>query len=188
MKENPTSAPNFETPHAVVDVDFLNRAFKLLETGCPLDFCTKKIVSHVIRVDGAGAKVEFRCEKGHPTQWTSSELLGRQALLLNRLIPCAAVMAGLKITPLRRFLGLLQIESQGQTYMKSSAIDLLARLTNDLYLEEITRVRTEMKAADTFDLGILCLHRPFLFMIYVRIGWLISSFLSSVRCSRCSDG
>lgn len=73
--------------------------------------------------------------------------------MINRLIPSAAIMTGLKITPLKRFMGLLQIDSQGQSYMKSSALDLLMQLTQVMYEEEIARVRNEMLEYTTFDLG-----------------------------------
>ena len=125
-----------------------------------------------IRIDGVAAKVEFRCTKGHPTIWTSCEQIGRQALMLNRLVPCAAVMTGLKLTPTKRFLGLLQVETQGSSYMKSSAVEILVRLTNQMYLEEIDRVREEMMESDTFDLGMsrfYWLNLSLLFLFYYHV-------------------
>lgn len=143
----------FERPHVLVEVSFLDKALTLSRAGCPLDFCLKPFVSHSIRCDGAAAKAVFVCKKGHEVTWTSCDQIGRQALLLNRLIPCAAVMTGLKIVPMKRFLGLLQIETQGSSYMKCSALNVLARLTNVMYQDEIKRVREEMMEAGTFSLG-----------------------------------
>lgn len=153
MDVEDTPQTKFEQPHVLVEVSFLEKALTLSRAGCPLDFCLKPFVSHSIRCDGAAAKAVFVCKKGHETTWTSCDQIGRQALLLNRLIPCAAVMAGLKIVPMKRFLGLLHIETQGSSYMKVSALDLLARLTNVMYQDEIRRVREEMLESDTFSLG-----------------------------------
>lgn len=145
--------PKFQNPNVLVELNFLDRALAISRSSCPVDGCKKPIVSHSLRVDGAAAKATFLCARGHPTTWASCEQLGRQALMLNRLVPCAAIMAGLKILPMKRFLGLLQVDSQGSSYMKVSSVDLLARLTNQLYLEEIKRVREEMLEYESFDLG-----------------------------------
>lgn len=74
-------------------------------------------------------------------------------LVFNRLVPASAVMTGLKIAPTKRFLGLLGIDSQDVDYMKVSSVDLLARLTGQLYKEEIERVQAEMKKRKSFSLG-----------------------------------
>ncbi len=145
---------------------FLDQAFTLSRAGCPLDYCRKPFVSHDITADGSAAKATFICAKGHPTTWCSSDQLGRQALLLNRLVPCAAVMSGLKIEPTRRFLGLLQVDSQGSSYVKGTSLDVLARLTNELFNEEIARVREEMKESPTFDLGLYSFFSSLSFSFY----------------------
>jgi hypothetical protein len=154
----------------VINVEFLDHAFTLSRAGCPVQDCGKPFKSHAIRVDGAAAKVTFLCTKGHPTQWTSCNQLGRQALILNRLVPCAALMSGLKLLPTKRFLGLLQIDCQGTGYMKSSAVDLLVELTDQLYKEEIARVREEMHASPThtFDLGRDCVLLVFVLLFSHR--------------------
>ena len=64
-------------------------------------------------------------------------------------------MTGLKMAPMKRFLGLLQIDSQDVDYMKVSSVDLLASLTAQMYEEELARVQAEMKERKTFSLGIL---------------------------------
>lgn len=64
-------------------------------------------------------------------------------------------MTGLKMAPMKRFLGLLEIDSQDVDYMKVSSVDLLASLTARMYEEEIARVQAEMKERKTFSLGIL---------------------------------
>lgn len=76
-------------------------------------------------------------------------------LVFNRLVPASAVMTGLKMAPMKRFLGLLEIDSQDVDYMKVSSVDLLASLTARMYEEEIARVQAEMKERKTFSLGIL---------------------------------
>lgn len=59
------------------------------------------------------------------------------------------------MAPMKRFLGLLEIDSQDVDYMKVSSVDLLASLTARMYEEEIARVQAEMKERKTFSLGIL---------------------------------
>lgn len=58
------------------------------------------------------------------------------------------------MAPMKRFLGLLEIDSQDVDYMKVSSVDLLASLTARMYEEEIARVQAEMKERKTFSLGI----------------------------------
>lgn len=74
-------------------------------------------------------------------------------LVVNKLVPCATIMTGLKIAPMRRFLGLLGVDSQNPDYMKISAIDLLVKLTDDLFQEEMTKVREQMMQYEVFDCG-----------------------------------
>jgi hypothetical protein len=76
-------------------------------------------------------------------------------LVLNRLVPAAAVMSGLKVVPMKRFLGLLCVDSQNADYMKKESLDLLVKLTNDLFAEEIERTRAEMLENPDFDAGML---------------------------------
>jgi hypothetical protein len=154
MDERVTSKPKFEDPSVIVSVSLLNDAFQRIYQGCPVDDCGKPILSHSIRVDASCAKVTFLCAKGHPFQWSSSEQVGRQMLIFNRLVPASAIMTGLKFAPMKRFLALLEIDSQDVDYMKSSTVDLLVRLADDLYQEEIKRVQAEMHAQKTFSLGI----------------------------------
>ena len=160
-----SAKPKFENPSVIVSVDLLNAAFEIQRQGCPVDGCGKPIVSNSTSVNGSAAKVTFVCKKGHPTMWTSCEQLGRQSLLLNRLVPAAAVMTGLKLAPTKRFLGLLQVDSHDAHYMKATSLDLLMRLTKQLYDEEITRVQTEMMEADAFDIG---MHPSFRLFACVR--------------------
>lgn len=122
--------------------------------GCPVDGCGKPFVSHSIRVDASSAKCTFLCKKGHPYSWTSCEQIGRQMLVLNKLVPAAAVMSGLKVVPMKRFLGLLCIDSQNADYMKKESLDALAILTNQLFNEEMERTRFEMLEESVFDAGI----------------------------------
>lgn len=63
-------------------------------------------------------------------------------------------MTGLKILPMKRFLGLLSVDSQDPDYMKSSSVDLLVKLTAKLFEEELAAVHDEMLLEDTFELGI----------------------------------
>lgn len=150
-----TTGSKFENPSVVVSVDLLNQAFELQRAGCPVEDCHKPLISHSTIVNGSAAKLTFLCTRGHPTIWTSCEQLGRQALMLNRLVPAAAVMTGLKLAPMKRFMGLLQIDSHDAHYMKSSSLNVLVKLTQRLYDEEIAGVRKEMKKSDEFDIGIL---------------------------------
>ena len=76
-------------------------------------------------------------------------------LVLNRLVPAAAVMSGLKVVPMKRFLGLLCVDSQNADYMKKESLDLLVKLTNDLFAEEIERTRAEMLEDPNFNAGML---------------------------------
>ncbi|MGH2639173.1 MAG: hypothetical protein ACRDF4_07845, partial [Rhabdochlamydiaceae bacterium] len=68
-------------------------------------------------------------------------------------VPAAAVMSGHKILPTKRFLGLLEIDSQHADYMKRGTLDVLAKLTNELFAEEMERTRREMLAEPVFDAG-----------------------------------
>lgn len=148
-----TANPKFEDPSVVVSVSLLNAVVELQRGGCPLEDCNKPLISHSISVNGSAAKITFLCIRGHPTTWTSCEQLGRQALMLNRLVPAAAVMTGLKLAPTKRFMGLLQIDSHDAHYMKASSLDVLIGLTQRLYDEEIARVKNEMVQSKQFDLG-----------------------------------
>ena len=151
--ERANTQPKFAQPYAIVSLKALGESFQLVRNGCPVDGCRKPLVSQTCRVDGSCAKVTFLCAKNHPTSWTSCEQVGRQLLIVNKWVPAAAVMTGLKIVPMKRFLGLLQIDSQNADYMKSSAINVLVRLTNELYEEEVARVRECMLEFDSFDCG-----------------------------------
>jgi hypothetical protein len=200
----PSMSSDFPNPNILVNVNSLNQFFAIWRKGCPLDFCRKPFESHSLRVDGVGAKATFTCKKGHPTPWTSCDQLGRQALVLNRLMPCAAVMTGLKITPTKRFLGLMEVDSQGASYMKSTAIDILARLTNEMYVEEIARVRNDMLQSATFDLGMqqhwidfyyyyyyyycLIFSTNIIFIFYLRFYWFLSLFSCPGLLLTCSYG
>lgn len=143
----------YENPVALVSLDCLDNAFKLAKSGCNVLGCLKPFVSHSVRVDGSGAKVTFVCKKGHPMNWTSCEQLGRQTILVNRLVPAAAIMTGLKLTPMRRFLGLLRVDSYGADYMKTSSLNQLIKLTEQLYEEDMNLVRADMLTKKTFELG-----------------------------------
>jgi hypothetical protein len=145
----------------IVSVKLLNDALAVQRRGCPVDGCKKPLVSHSTTVNGSAAKITFMCSKGHPTNWTSCEQLGRQSLLLNRLVPAAAVMTGLKIAPMKRFLGLLSVDSHDPTYMKTSSLDLLMGLTLRLYDEEVALVQKEMMEEEFFDLGVCFFSSPF---------------------------
>lgn len=147
--------PKYEYPNAIVSIEFLDRAFTMSRAGCPVEGCGKLITSHSIRVDASGAKCTFLCSKGHPTSWSSSQQIGRQMLLINKLVPAAAVMSGLKLAPMKRFLGLLSVDSQDPDYMKASSLDVLIRLTNDLFAAEVEKVRQEMLTEKEFDCGTL---------------------------------
>ena len=149
-----TIKPKFDDPNVIVSVKLMDDAFQRIYRGCPVGGCAKPIQSHTIRVDASCAKVTFLCTKGHPTQWSSSEQIGRQMLVFNRLVPASAVMTGLKFAPMKRFLGLLEIDTQDVDYMKSSSVDILVKLTDEMYLEEIKRVQNEMREQKTFSLGI----------------------------------
>lgn len=74
-------------------------------------------------------------------------------LLVNKLVPAAAVMSGLKVAPMKRFLGLLSVDSQDPDYMKASSLDVLIRLTDDLWAAEEERTRQEMLTEEEFDVG-----------------------------------
>jgi hypothetical protein len=137
-----------------VSLKLLDEAFTIARQPCPVEGCGKPIVSHSRRVDGSCAKYTFLCQKGHPTAWTSCEQIGRQMLVVNKLVPAATVMAGLKLVPMKRFLALLQVDSHNPDYMKSSTIDLLAKLTNQLWEEQVAVVRETMLEDDCFDCGV----------------------------------
>lgn len=159
-----SAKPKYENPSVIVSVDLLNAAFEVQRRGCPVVGCKKPIVSNSTSVNGSAAKVTFVCKKGHPTTWTSCEQLGRQSLLLNRLVPAAAVMTGLKLAPTKRFLGLLQVDSHDAHYMKASSLDLLMCLTQQLYDEEVKRVQQEMMEDEYFDLG-MCSFFGFVYLV-----------------------
>jgi hypothetical protein len=74
---------------------------------------------------------------------------------VNKLVPAAAVMSGLKVVPMKRFLGLLCVDSQNADYMKKGSLDLLVKLTKQLFAEEMERTRLEMRNNPVFDAGIL---------------------------------
>lgn len=74
-------------------------------------------------------------------------------LVVNKLVPAAAVMSGLKVVPMKRFLGMLCVDSQNADYMKKGSLDLLVKLTNDLWTEEIEKTRVEMLEKSNFDAG-----------------------------------
>lgn len=74
---------------------------------------------------------------------------------MNKLVPAAAVMCGLKIVPMKRFLGLLSIDSQNADYMKKSSLDVLVRLANELFVAEMENTGREMLDHPEFDAGIL---------------------------------
>ena len=76
-------------------------------------------------------------------------------LVLNKLVPAAAVMSGLKVVPMKRFLGLLSVDSQNADYMKKGSLDLLVQLTDALFAEEMERTRVEMLEEANFDAGML---------------------------------
>lgn len=153
MEERVTVKPKFENPCAIVNLQCLQAGFAQALAGCPVEGCKRPFISHSVRVDASSAKCTFICKKGHPTAWTSSEQIGRQMIVLNKLVPAAAVMSGLKIVPMKRFLGLLSVDSQNADYMKKSSLDLLAKLTSELFAEELDRTRLEMLTEPSFDAG-----------------------------------
>lgn len=151
-----TVKPKFDHPNVICSTKMLDVAFDALLDGCPVQDCGKPFVSHSeIRIDACCAKATFTCSKGHPFQWCSSDQLGRQAMLFNRLVPASAIMTGLKIAPMKRFLGLLSIDSQDPDYMKLTSINLLVELSNELYNEEVAKVQAEMKQDEKFSIGVL---------------------------------
>lgn len=151
--ERATTEPKFQDPHAIVCLKSLDQAFNIAMNPCPVSGCGKAIVSQSKAVHGSCVKFTFLCSKGHPTIWSSCEQIGRQILLVNKLVPAAAVMSGLKVTPMKRFLALLQIDSQNADYMKNSTLGLLVRLTNELWEEEVAVVRQLMMEDEEFDCG-----------------------------------
>lgn len=152
--ERVTAKPKFDDPYVLVNVQLLDRAFTMAKAGCTQKGCRKKAFqSHSIKVDASCAKITFLCGEGHPTTWASSEQVGRQMLILNKLVPAAAVMSGLKLVPMKRFLGLLCVDSQDPDYMKKGTLNLLVKLTNEVFAEEMERTRQEMLEYTTFDAG-----------------------------------
>jgi hypothetical protein len=176
--ERLTTTPKFENPAIIVQESFLDLAFAMQRQGCPVHGCGKPFVSHVTNFNGCAAKVIFRCKKGHPWTWSSCEQLGRQSLLLNPLVPAAAVMSGLKIAPTKRFLGLLQVDTHDAYYMKSSSLDLLMRLTQQLYEKEVALVQEEMMEGEFFDLGTSYI-LLFALCVFTVFYFIFLSFLSS---------
>lgn len=154
VDERVTVKPKFADPHVFVSVAFLEQGFKMARSGCPVAGCGKPITSQSLRVDASCVKATFVCARGHPLTWTSSEQVGRQMLVLNKLVPAAAVMSGLKVVPMKRFLGLLSVDSQNADYMKKGSLDLLAELTKELWNEEMMRTREEMLKEPIFDAGV----------------------------------
>lgn len=73
-------------------------------------------------------------------------------------------MTGLKIAPMKRFLGLLEIDSQDPDYMKTSSVNLLITLSAQMYEEEMAAVRAEMLEDEKFSLGMI-FSVGFLFLI-----------------------
>jgi hypothetical protein len=177
--ERVTNGPKFENPAIIVQGSFLDRAFAMQRQGCAVVGCGKPFVSNTTQFNGCAAKVIFRCQKGHPWTWSSCEQLGRQSLLLNPLVPAAAVMSGLKIAPTKRFLGLLQVDTHDAHYMKSSSLNLLMQHTQQLYDEEIALVQEEMMEGEVFDIGTVLGFRFAWFsfrLVFVSLGFRFALF------------
>ena len=99
-------------------------------------------------------------------------------LVVNKLVPAAAVMSGLKVVPMKRFLGLLCVDSQNADYMKKGSLDLLVKLTNDLWTEEIEKTRVEMLEKSNFDAGMSSFSSLFLsFFFLLSFSFFLCSFL-----------
>lgn len=97
-------------------------------------------------------------------------------LVGNKLVPVAAVMSGLKIAPMKRFLGLLSIDSQDPDYMKSTSLNILIRLTEQMYAAEEDQVRFDMFTSGQFDAGM----RIFIYL-FICWGLVILIFLLYVQ-------
>lgn len=182
--ERTTTAPKFANPAIIVQQSFLDQAFEMQRRGCPVQGCGKPFVSHAMHFNGCAAKVMFHCKKGHPWTWSSCEQLGRQSLLLNPLVPAAAVMTGLKIAPTKRFLALLQVDTHDAYYMKATSLNLLMQHTQQLYDEEVSRVQEEMMQDEVFDIGTYILTNYVVYLPFLVFGCLVysihvSSFLIS---------
>lgn len=102
-------------------------------------------------------------------------------LLVNKLVPAAAIMSGLKVVPMKRFLGLLRVDSQNADYMKKGSLDLLVTLTNDLWAEEIEKTRLEMLENSNFDAGMSSLsYFSLIYFITFLFVFLLSSSCSGL--------
>lgn len=80
-------------------------------------------------------------------------LLGTEGreLDLNMLVPCAAVLSGIRPSSTENFLELLNIESQSRQYVKDSCLDVLAVVTNTAWDEEMLKRKDKINAAKEFD-------------------------------------
>lgn len=137
----------------------------MARAGCAQDGCGRPFDQQSLRSDASGLKIVFKCNKGHRTTWSGSELIGRQTLLVNKLVPAAAVMTGLNVAPMKRFLGLLAVDSQNADYMKKGSLDLLFKLTKQMFDEEMERTRLEMLENPFFDAG-MCTVKSIMKSIY----------------------
>lgn len=67
------------------------------------------------------------------------------------LVPCAAVLSGIRPSSTENFLDLLNIDSQSRQYVKESCLDVLAEVTDEAWKSEMENQKNAINAAKTFD-------------------------------------
>jgi hypothetical protein len=75
---------------------------------------------------------------------------GRE-LDLNLLLPCAAVLSGIRPTSLENFLELMNINSQSRQYIKESCLDVLAEVTDAKWRSDMEERKNIINAGEYFN-------------------------------------
>jgi hypothetical protein len=75
---------------------------------------------------------------------------GRE-LDLNLVLPCAAVLSGIRPSSIENFLELMNIESQSRQHVKEHCLDVLAEVTNEAWDLEMAKRRDLINKSPEFD-------------------------------------
>jgi hypothetical protein len=133
----------------VVNFSQLTILFHLINNGCAL--CQNKFVQIDLVPWGSCIKIKLGCSSGHQITWESSSAVCGKEFELNLLLPCAAVMSGIRPSCLENFLELLNIGFQSRQYVKENCLDTLAVATNTMWESEMAKRKKVINAAPEFD-------------------------------------
>jgi hypothetical protein len=67
------------------------------------------------------------------------------------LLPCAAVLSGIRPSSTENFLDLMNIGSQSRQFVKENCLDALAEVTSELWESEMKKRRDIINAGKIFD-------------------------------------